>query len=268
MSMIVKRCMILVCAGLLFLAPSVAVSANGAPVIEVFKIERVKERGMNWLQFTWKVRNVDRVTFLEDGRPAESRIQLSDGSFGWPADMPGAYKIGTNSGSFTLIARNSKGKVSAVGRYTRGVCYAWNDPPGTHWSRCRRGGVIARNLSADRPRVASCTIEGVVTSRIGFTQRVRRRPNDPSSGTDIFRLNRIAYAEVGASDNRPIRLTGRGTTRRYKVSGLKGGRSYKIMLPWSWQGRPGEVRVRCPATGGRSVVVAGRLHAVGFRYEY
>ena len=142
-----------------------ALQAQGAPpVIENYQIQRTSVSGRDGLAFTCEVRNVDRVRLLEDGREIPARIQLPDGSFGWPPSMP-AFKTTGTDGAFTLVAENKASRVEARGSYGEKGCFAWLTPPGTHWTRCRKGGIVAAKLStAPAQGEARGTASGRVTS--------------------------------------------------------------------------------------------------------
>ncbi|EPX75776.1 hypothetical protein [Salipiger mucosus] len=246
-----------------------ALAQGGPPVIEVFRIERAQVSGRAGLAFTWQVENVGRVRLLHDGREVEARIQLPDGSFGWPPDMPGAFRTTGTTGTYTLIAENARGRVEARGSYRDGGCFAWLVPPGTHWTRCRRGGLVASNLSTTlAPGPARCNITGSVTSSRNFRVRVRDNPLKPASGSTTYELDTIWYRRAGRGDFRPVRLSGRGPTRSYPLNNLSGGFDYEIALGRSWPSNPAILRIRCPDTPGTQRITARRLHNTGFHHEY
>lgn len=263
-------------------APATSQAQSGQPVIEVFRIEKVVRDGRRWLEFSWDVRNTDRVHLLQDGRAMESRIQLRDGSFGWPPNMPGGFRIGTDAGNFTLVAQNPLGRVEAKARIEPRGCFAFLTPPGRNWTRCRAGGVIASNLGAgnttstapprpapprpappSRQRAGKCDAYGEVTSRVGFRLRVPRRYNNPSAGYDTFTLNEVYLRRDGTSRVRTARLSGRGSSRSYSFQGLTQGVDYVVGLGGGWWSRPGEIRFRCPSSRASKV----RRHLPGLQAQ-
>lgn len=270
MTLFVKRLVVTLFAGLLWFVWSneSSLAQSDPPIIVNYQIQRTTENGRDWLVFTWEALNVDRVTLLHDGREMQSRNQLPDGSFGWPPTMPGAFQTTGTSGTYTLIAENQSGRVEARAKFEGGTCYAWLVPPGNHWSRCRRGGQIASNLSttapAGRPR---CSGKGRVTSRLNFVISVPNNPFNPAAGTTRHRLDMVTLRRVGSDNVRRLRLSGRGSERHYRFSGLQGGHEYVIALPWSWRGRPQEIKFRCPSSPGEHVIKLRPLHNIDFRSE-
>lgn len=235
------------------------------PTIATYQIERVERDGRDFLVFTWDVRNVDRVTLLRDGREIPARFQLDDGSLGWPPKMQGAFSTMNVVSVYTLVAENPSGRVEARGMYYRRVCYSWLVPPATRWSRCRRGGVVAANLSttgaAAKPQ---CTVEGRVTSRLNFVARLPNDTSNPAAGTTTYRLDTVLLRRVGSGAGHWLRLAGRGNNRRYQASGLEHGRSYVVRLPWRWRGIPHEIRFSCSSTTGEYRIVLGTIENTDF----
>ncbi|WP_223421522.1 hypothetical protein [Tateyamaria pelophila] len=242
-----------------------ALSQSGPPTIVSFKVEKTFRDGHTWLTFSWDTRNVIRVILLEGGREMESRTQLSDGSFGWPAKMPPAFSIRTNSGNFTLRVENQLGRVEATASYRDGTCFAWLTPPGTHWSRCRVGGVIATNLSTvPGPEPTSCKAVGTVSSSLNFVARVPNNPFNPAAGVTVHRLDTVWFRAAGQGDFRRANLSGRGNTRKFTLNGLRSGTTYEVTLGTVWRPNPRIVRFNCPSAQGRHDVRVPRLHSVGF----
>lgn len=268
-SAVKKLCLVLCTTVAMFGFTLPAGASSDPPVIENFQIEREKKDGRWTLVFTWSARNVDRVTLLDDGRPMEARIQLPDGSFGWPPQMPRAFRTTGTQGTYTLIAENDAGRVEARGRYDGNTCFAWRVPPGTHWSRCRKDGQIAKDLSVTvalgPPR---CSVEGQVRSRLRFRAEIVDNPLNPSSGTSFETLDKVGINRVGTNSWRPLRLSGRGDMRTYRATGLKGGHDYLVVLPSGWSGQPGQVRFRCPDKPGEHMIRPKRLFNTGYHHEY
>jgi hypothetical protein len=246
-----------------------ALTQEGPPLIRNYQIELTEVGGRTGLTFTWQVENVDRVRLLNDGREIEARIQLPDGSFGWPPEMPGAFRTSGTDGVYALVAENPLGRVEARGSYREHSCYAWLVPPGTHWTRCRRGGVVASNLATTvAPGPMLCDVVGHVTSTRNFRVAVQDNPLNPASGTTTFELNSIWFRRAGQEDFRRARLSGRGNERTYRLNNLSGGHDYEITLGWNWPSNPSIVRVRCPDRPGTHRITAPTLHNYDFRYEY
>jgi len=252
------------------LAPAGAARAQtGPPEIVEFRIRKQVEDGRTWLVFSWQARNVDRVRLFEEGREKQSRIQLSDGSFGWPARMPGAFRIGTGTGNFELVAQNAAGRVSARTRIDGSGCFALLDPPGRAWQRCKVGGLIAANLTpSPAPGPARCSGGGVVTSALGFSARYRDNPLLPNSSVSTVRLDTVWLVDRRSGRTTLLRLSGRGNSREYRFNGLQGGRDYLVALPNEWFGRPQWVEFRCPDRPGAHQVRLDRLHNTEYHHEY
>jgi hypothetical protein len=81
------------------------------PRIVFFRVDPTVRNGETWHEFHWEVLGVDRVRLFSDRGEMESRIQLDDGSFGWPASMPGALsmKLGLTPNCFRLVAEGPRG---------------------------------------------------------------------------------------------------------------------------------------------------------------
>jgi len=63
------------------------------------------------VKFFWEVKNAKSVRLFEDNEEIESRIQLPNGSFGWPLTMPGAFSTSQpKTTAYKLVAANREGK--------------------------------------------------------------------------------------------------------------------------------------------------------------
>lgn len=248
---------------------------SGPPSIVAYKFERTTEDGRQWLSLGWEALNVDRVILLHDEKELSARIQLPDGSFGWPPTMPiGAFKTTGLTGTYTLVAENQHGRVQARAKLDDTSCHRWLVPPGTHWERCRKGGVIAENLSttpsAGPPR---CTVEGRVTSSVNFIGSVPDSPLNPKAGATSHRLDQVVIRRRGQPDYvRVLRLSGRAgrdRVRTYKFNGVPGDFDYVVHLAHGFfRSKPPEVAFHCPSTPGQHRIELETLHNDQFVYDY
>jgi hypothetical protein len=234
-----------------------------AQEIVEFRIFREDDGGRTWLRLGWSVTGVNRVRLFESGREIASRIQLPNGSFGWPAEMPDAFRLQGADGDFTLVAEGAGGRVSARGTYGENGCMAWLSPPDRHWQRCRVGGVIASNLrpAAAGGASATCSGEGRVRSMIGFSVDVPESPLIPNSPTQRWNLDSVLLYETGTQNFVALPIRRLGAEGVYRFSDLQGGRSYQIALDYGWQGDPGVVDIRCPDRPGDTRLTARPLRA-------
>ncbi|MFQ5467010.1 MAG: RICIN domain-containing protein [Kiloniellaceae bacterium] len=84
---------------------------SSAPKILLFRILPTMLDGEQWYEFHWEVMNTDRVRLLKNDREMRGRVQLPDGSIGWPLSMSGSLKSKlTKMATYELVAENRTGR--------------------------------------------------------------------------------------------------------------------------------------------------------------
>ncbi|WP_117885180.1 hypothetical protein [Aureibaculum luteum] len=70
-------------------------------------------RKTNWIEFSWKTTNANRVKLYRDGLEIKSRSERSNSEIGWPSFMKRSFKIQhRKSAIYELVAENDYGKVT------------------------------------------------------------------------------------------------------------------------------------------------------------
>ena len=104
---------------------SISVCRKGAPVdpdgsnvpktpkIVYFRANptTVKPGGMAALH--WEVKNAETVRLYENNSELKGRVQLRNGTFGWPLTMPGLSSSIPNTTTYKLVAKNQEGETIA-----------------------------------------------------------------------------------------------------------------------------------------------------------
>jgi hypothetical protein len=80
------------------------------PRIAFFRVVPTVLDGERWYEFHWEVLDADRVRLFSDKKEMGARIQLPDGSIGWPSSMSGSMRTKlTRPTTFTLLAEAGPG---------------------------------------------------------------------------------------------------------------------------------------------------------------
>ena len=85
------------------------------PTILSFEINptTVEDLGGEWIEFSWRTKNADRVRLYHDGREIKGRSQLSNGEFGFPTTLTGGFKSQhSKSATYELVVENEHGKAT------------------------------------------------------------------------------------------------------------------------------------------------------------
>jgi hypothetical protein len=116
------------------------------PTISSFRASPTLVKPGQSVKFFWEVRNAESVRFHEGNDEIESRIELSDGSFGWPLSMTG-YFLTTQpkTTTYTLVAKSREGKIIKK-RLTVGMVY----PPKTTGSKRACATAIQGKIAWDK----------------------------------------------------------------------------------------------------------------------
>jgi len=84
---------------------------SDAPRIMVFSAVPTIVDGEQWFAFYWEVVNAKRVRLFEGDNEIRGRIQLADGSIGWPLSMSGSMRTKlTRMTTYELVAEDRKGQ--------------------------------------------------------------------------------------------------------------------------------------------------------------
>ena len=106
------------CLVFIFLVTPVLLQAQQSaslPTILSFEINptTVEDLGGEWIEFSWRTKDVDRVRLYRDGREIKGRSQLSNGEFGFPTLLTGGFKTqNSKSATYELVAENEHGKAT------------------------------------------------------------------------------------------------------------------------------------------------------------
>jgi hypothetical protein len=85
------------------------------PTILSFEIHptTVEDLGGEWIEFSWRTKDVDRVRLYRDGQEIKGRSQLRNGEFGFPTLLTGGFKTEhSKSATYELVAENEHGKAT------------------------------------------------------------------------------------------------------------------------------------------------------------
>ena len=108
----------IVCLVFIFLVTPALLQAQQSaslPTILSFEINptTVEDPGGEWIEFSWRTKDVDRVRLYRDGREIKGRSQLSNGEFGFPTLLTGGFKTqNSKSATYELVAENEQGKAN------------------------------------------------------------------------------------------------------------------------------------------------------------
>jgi hypothetical protein len=102
---------------ILLVAPTLLQAQQSAslPTILSFEINptTVEDLDGEWIEFSWRTKDVDRVRLYRDGREIKGRNQLGSGEFGFPTLLAGGFKIqNSKSATYELVAENEHGKTT------------------------------------------------------------------------------------------------------------------------------------------------------------
>jgi len=102
------------CLVLFFLVIPCLLQAEPSPTIINFKATPSPVEAGNVVKFYWEVKGPATVRLYDDYGEVEGRIQLDNGTFGWPLKMPGAFSTSLNkTETYKLVAENRAGKKSS-----------------------------------------------------------------------------------------------------------------------------------------------------------
>ena len=215
--------------------------SSSAPRITSFRVVPVMVSGERWYAFHWDVVNADRVRLFQDGKEMRGRIQLPDGSVGWPPSMPGALQLELKATTtYELVAEHRAG------------------PPARRTFTVN----VARLPSPTRPpaETRACTVAGTVVSEMNF------------QGVDDVRQRaeiKTVYV-LGAQDRKLVARStltpgSSSTSRRYMFADLPADRRYVVLLDPAWRTQPAEIAVACPDSLGRFDFTLSPLRHTGNR---
>jgi hypothetical protein len=87
--------------------------SSGLPEILNFNIELQNSSSGDIANFYWQTKGAHQVRLFDDVGEIESRIELSNGTYGWPLEMNGEMKEALNrSVAYRIVATNEAGSVS------------------------------------------------------------------------------------------------------------------------------------------------------------
>ncbi|MBL0716720.1 MAG: RICIN domain-containing protein, partial [Desulfosarcina sp.] len=93
--------------------PAVGVKPPPSPLPEIISFRAIPspvEAGKD-VRFYWEVKGAETVRIYDDYGEMEGRIQLDNGTFGWPLTMPGAFMTSQKkTATYKLVAENREGK--------------------------------------------------------------------------------------------------------------------------------------------------------------
>jgi hypothetical protein len=101
----------------LLVAPVLLHAQQSAPLPTILSFAisptTVENFGGQWIEFSWRTRNTDRVRLYRDGREIKGRSQLRNGEFGFPTTLTGGFKMQhSESATYELVAENEQGKAA------------------------------------------------------------------------------------------------------------------------------------------------------------
>jgi hypothetical protein len=85
------------------------------PTILSFEISptTIENSGREWIEFSWRTKDADRVRLYHDGNEIKGRSQLRNGEFGFPTTLTGGFKSQhSKSATYELVAENEHGKAT------------------------------------------------------------------------------------------------------------------------------------------------------------
>lgn len=77
-----------------------------------FEVSTIEVKGESWQQISWSTSDVDGVKLFKDGKQIPGRVQLEDGSIGWPSSMAELKMKLKQDATFELIVENELGVIS------------------------------------------------------------------------------------------------------------------------------------------------------------
>ncbi len=99
------------CLAFIFLVLPCLLQAASSPEIISFRATPSPVEVGKDVRFYWEVKGADTVRLYDENGEIEGRIQLGNGTFGWPLTMPGAFYISARTTeTYKLVAKNREGK--------------------------------------------------------------------------------------------------------------------------------------------------------------
>lgn len=204
-------------------------AALAKPTIDFFRVVSVEIGGEQWYEFHWKVEGASRVRLFEDSRELESRIQLPDGSFGWPPSMNGSYRTKpSRSHRYQLVAEDARGasvtrraSVSVAERRPDPVIKSFRVSP----DRVRPGDFVKFFWEVENARnIRLFDDKGEVPQRGGWDLVERGTSSISVSRTTTYRLIASAPGRRSVEREFTVRVAAPETAGRCTVRGKLSGK--------------------------------------------